>query len=258
MSARSLLRATSSTSNPSDNHSDPSNPLAQDPLISIHPKTKSIRCIPCDYQVIKHLSLWSSHCQSKPHRQALATLRQKEEQDRRKKAQQEEEEQQQEIEKIRLEELEKSNTEQQKEKESSKNGKGKRKAEEDEDGDQNDEAKKSKSNPNNQDQDEEWLAFQREVLGNDNHGPAGSDSNSNAIQPLYNHATVISEPQLNVKPKNPERGEGDGEPDGDGEGDGEQEETAEEKRKRLDREEKEEIYQRYMEEIRNQDEVDER
>lgn len=70
--ARSLLRAAASsqagTAGIADRHA------------SYHPKTKALRCAACQYQPIKHESLWPSHAASKSHR---ANVQQIEEGERR-------------------------------------------------------------------------------------------------------------------------------------------------------------------------------
>lgn len=248
MSARSLLRAGNASSS-SNTSNETERSILEDPLISIHPKTKALRCKACDFMVVKHVALWSSHVLSKAHRDGVGRIKKEEELKQRKEEERLEKERRIEEERLEAERLEKEKQQalvQEKEKENA-DVKGKRKAEDQLSNDQVGDADGNKKQK--PDQDEEWLAFQRELLGDDDKGNA-----SNKIKPKYHQATIFSEPKLNVIAKN---GGGDGEGDAEEIQEEEQESMAE-KRKRLEREEKEEIYERYMEEIRLQGEVDER
>ncbi|KAN0063199.1 hypothetical protein ACQY0O_004363 [Thecaphora frezii] len=228
--ARSLFRAAASERRAAGNSG------IQDPFASYNPSTRALRCSACNFVPVKHESLWASHASSKSHRANVAKIRAERE---REALRTQEEEQRQRL-----------------------TNKGKRKAY---DGDQDDDdshdagtetdSKRAKvdgaassgaADGRDGDVDPEWEAFQREIAKAES-GPA-----PDPVQTAYANATIEVEPVIKGQEAPMQEGaERQEEPTTE-------EETEEQRRARREQEEREEIYSRYEEEQRIQDEAEER
>ncbi|UZJ54047.1 hypothetical protein CBS101457_003367 [Exobasidium rhododendri] len=230
--SRSLLRAASAAASSSALSSQEG---IKDRFASYHPTTKLLRCLACQYVVVKHESLWASHTASKSHRSNVAQIRIQEEENRERDRQGES----------------KANGQ---EKATEASG-SKRKGIDDEMGVEmnSDAAKRFRNDTRIGEVDTEWEKFQREVLN----APS-------ALRPpplsTYADATIEVAPELRRGNVN-----ADVDVDADGEeGDEVDEvvvkkrETEVERKTRLEQEEREEILSRFEEEQRVQDEADER
>ena len=222
--ARALLRAAASSS------AQGATEGIKDRFASYHPKTRALRCLACNYLVIKHESLWASHAASKSHRSNAAQVRKTEEEH--------EEQQKQQRRAAQVDNMDGTG------------GKRKGHEEEDQNGDE-EAAKRARKSETAQPVDAEWERFQREVL----------DAPSAEQQPSltsYADATIEVGPELRRAP-------GDDREEAEEEDEEEDEperankvETEAERRARLEREDREEILARFEEEQRVQDEADER
>lgn len=219
--ARSLLRASASTS---------AGAIA-DRFASYHPKTRALRCSACDFQVIKHDSLWSSHVASKTHRKNTQAIQEKEEEDT--LAKQKEIAEQTSVSPV-------AHAESPSQKDEVVSGKRKSPSP----GEEQEVGKRAKQDTGTSENhgtylDSEWARFQQEIA-----------STSNAHQYYSSDATIEAKPELRQPAEETEEEE-DELPQA-------KEETPEEKQARLDLEERQDIFSRMEEEQRIQEEADER
>lgn len=225
--ARALLRAAASSS------AQGATEGIKDRFASYHPKTRALRCLACNYLVIKHESLWASHAASKSHRSNAAQVRKSEEEH--------EEQQKQQRRAAQVDNVDGTG------------GKRKGHEEEDQNGDE-EAAKRARKSETAQPVDAEWERFQREVLN----APSAEQQPSLTS---YADATIEVGPELRRAhgDDREETREVEEEEDEEDElGQANKVETEAERRTRLEREEREEILARFEEEQRVQDEADER
>lgn len=226
--ARSLLRA-STASSASGSHVEgaPTHRAIVDRFASYHPKTRALRCSACDYQIVKHESLWASHTASKTHRSNVQAIKRREEEQARRDAE--------------------SSAISEKSTAPGKRKQENEQAKEVQEVDTMKRARREGAGPSDEalsQIDSEWERFQAEVLDASANGQ--SDDSKRYINA---GATIEVEPML----KNQMDDDGVGEDEAD-----ELVETPAEKQARLEQEEREDIIARLEEEQRLQEEADER